>query len=160
MLSVTLLCVGRMREAYYMEAFAEYAKRLGAFCRLAVTELPEQRLPERPAASEIDAALEKEAREILRLIPKGAATVALCVEGERMTSPELARRLAAVLRRGRVVWAAPVGEARGGPAAEHVGPDVSASPRARHAHRAALSRVYDQRGRAVSQINCMGEQQE
>ena len=100
MLSVTLLCVGRMREAYYMEAFAEDAKRLGAFCRLAVTELPEQRLPERPAASEIDAALEKEAREILRLIPKGAATVALCVEGERMTSPELARRLADFTARG------------------------------------------------------------
>ena len=33
MLSVTLICVGKMREKYYAEAFAEYAKRLGAYCR-------------------------------------------------------------------------------------------------------------------------------
>lgn len=100
MLSVTFLCVGKMREKYYTEAFAEYAKRLGAYCRFALLELPEQRLPERPSQREIDAALEKEGQEIQRQIPKGAAVVALCVEGKRMSSPALAQQLAAYANAG------------------------------------------------------------
>ena len=59
MLSITLVCVGKMRETYYISAFAEYAKRLGAYCRFDLVELPEQRLPERPSQKEIHAALEK-----------------------------------------------------------------------------------------------------
>ena len=49
MLSIALVCVGKMRETYYISAFAEYAKRLGAYCRFDLVELPEQRLPERPS---------------------------------------------------------------------------------------------------------------
>ena len=49
MLNVKLICVGRMREKYYIDAFAEYAKRLGAYCRFECLELPEQRLSDAPA---------------------------------------------------------------------------------------------------------------
>ncbi len=48
MLLVKLLCVGRLRERYYREAVEEYRKRLGAFCRFELEELPEERLPEQP----------------------------------------------------------------------------------------------------------------
>lgn len=100
MLSVTLICVGKMREKYYTEAFAEYAKRLGVYCRFELVELPEQRLPERPSQREIDAALEKEGREIVKQIPRGAAVIAMCVEGRRMSSPALAQQLAAYANSG------------------------------------------------------------
>ena len=90
MLSVTILCVGKMREKHYIAAFAEYEKRLGAFCRFELQEIPEQRLPDRPAQKESDAALEREAQEILRRIPKGAAVITLCVEGKSLSSPALA----------------------------------------------------------------------
>lgn len=95
MLSVKLICVGKMRETYYTAAFAEYAKRLGAYCRFELLELPERHLPERPSPREIDAALEREGQEILRQIPKGAAVIAMCVEGRRMSSTALAQQLAA-----------------------------------------------------------------
>lgn len=93
MLNVTLICVGKMREKHYIAAFQEYEKRLGAFCRFSLIELPEQRLPERPAQKEIDAALEKEAQSILDHVPKGAALVAMCVEGTELSSETLAERL-------------------------------------------------------------------
>ena len=92
MLNVTLICVGKMREKHYIAAFNEYEKRLGAFCRFTLAELPEQRLPERPVQKEIDAALEKEARAILEHVPKGAALIAMCVEGKSMSSETLAHR--------------------------------------------------------------------
>ena len=93
-LDAVLVCVGKMRETYYISAFAEYAKRLGAYCRFDLVELPEQRLPERPSQKEIHAALEKEAQAIRARIPKGAAVIAMCVEGKLLSSEALARQLA------------------------------------------------------------------
>ena len=37
MMHVRLLCVGKLKERFYQEACAEYAKRLSAHCRLEVT---------------------------------------------------------------------------------------------------------------------------
>ena len=101
MLSITLVCVGKMRETYYISAFAEYAKRLGAYCRFELAELPEQRLPERPSQKEICAALEKEAQAIRARIPKGAAVIAMCVEGRLLSSEALARSSPVTLRAAR-----------------------------------------------------------
>ena len=93
MLTVKFICVGRMRERFYIEAFEEYRKRLGAYCRLECIEPGEQRLPERPSQAEIDAALEREAREIEKQLPPDAYVVALCVEGREMPSEFMAQLL-------------------------------------------------------------------
>ena len=93
MLSVTVICVGKLKEKHYIAAVEEYQKRLGAFCRFELIELPEQRLSEDPSEKEIAAALEKEAAEIEKKIPSGAAVIAMCVEGTQKSSPELAAQL-------------------------------------------------------------------
>ncbi len=90
MLTVKLVSVGKMKERHYIAAFEEYRKRLGAYCRFESEELPEQRLPENPSQKEIDAALEKERELIQKRIPPRAVLIAMCVEGEGKTSPELA----------------------------------------------------------------------
>ena len=101
MCGVTLICVGKLKEKYYGDAFAEYQKRLGAFCRFALEEIPEQRLSEDPAEKEIAAALEKEAAEIEKRIPAGAAVIALCVEGKTMSSPALAEQMKSWMNAGK-----------------------------------------------------------
>lgn len=93
MLSVTLLSVGKMREKHYIAAFAEYEKRLGAFCKFDLQEIPEQRLSDHPSEKEIDTALAREAGELLRRIPKGSAVIAMCVEGKQLSSPDFAAYL-------------------------------------------------------------------
>ena len=100
MLSVTVLCVGKMREKHFISAFSEYEKRLGAFCRFELQEIAEQRLPDRPAPKEIESALEREAQELLRRIPKGAAVIAMCVEGKQLSSPDFAAYLARLQNSG------------------------------------------------------------
>ena len=90
MLSVKFICVGKMKERFYLDAFAEYRKRLGAYCNLELVEPQEQRLPEKPSRAEIDAALEREAGEILKSIPADACVVALCVEGKEQPSEFMA----------------------------------------------------------------------
>ena len=86
MLAVKLICVGKMRERFYIDAFAEYQKRLQSLCRLELCEIQEQRLAENPSPAEIAAALEKEGQEILKAVPPDACVTALCVEGRQMPS--------------------------------------------------------------------------
>lgn len=93
MVSIHLICVGKLKEKHFAAACGEYEKRLGPFCRLTVTELPEERLPEDPSQAQIDAALEKEAARIREKLPKGAKCIALCVEGRLLSSPQLAQTL-------------------------------------------------------------------
>ena len=76
-----------------MDAAAEYQKRLGAFCRLTLVELPEEKLPPNPSQALITAALKKEAEAIRSKLPPNARTVALCIEGQLLSSQELAGRL-------------------------------------------------------------------
>lgn len=92
-IGVHIICVGKLKEKFYIDAAAEYAKRLSAYCRLQITELPEERLPQNPSRAQIDAALEKEAQAVQGKIPKGAAIIALCVEGTLLSSEKLAAKL-------------------------------------------------------------------
>ena len=95
MQKVTVLCVGKLKEKFYIDAAAEYAKRLSRFCKLELAELPEERLPEDLSPAQIEAALLKEAAAIRAKLPAGAALIALCVEGELRSSEALARQMAA-----------------------------------------------------------------
>lgn len=95
MLGIKFICVGKMRERFYTDAFAEYIKRLGAYCRLETVEIAEQRLPENPSGAQIAAALRREADEILAAVPKDAFIIALCVEGKQISSEELAELITA-----------------------------------------------------------------
>jgi len=81
MLRITLLCVGRMKEKYFVEALREYEKRLQRYCSFELIELQERGSPT------------KEGAELLAHIPAGAYVTALCVEGRALSSTQLASLL-------------------------------------------------------------------
>lgn len=93
MLYIKLICVGKMREKYFTDAFEEYRKRLTPLCRFELCEIPEERLPDEPSAKEIQAALEREEGAILREIPQDSYVCALCVEGKQLPSEGIAAML-------------------------------------------------------------------
>ncbi len=92
---ITLLCVGKLKEKFYAEAVAEYAKRLSRYCKLEIVELAEERLPEAPSPAQVERALLKEAEAVRRKIPPSSRLIALCVEGRLRSSEELGRTMAA-----------------------------------------------------------------
>ena len=53
---VSVLCVGKLKEKFYMDAAAEYSKRLQRHCKFDLIELPEVRLGDNPSRAEIDRA--------------------------------------------------------------------------------------------------------
>ena len=95
MLAVKLICVGKMRERFFIDAFAEYVKRLQAYCKFECVELTEQRISDNPSQNEIAAALAREAADIGRSIPTDAYVVAMCVEGRQMKSEGMGDLIAA-----------------------------------------------------------------
>ena len=100
MQKVSIICVGKMKEKFYMEAAAEYVKRLSRFCKLEIIELPEDRLPDDPSQAQIDAALAKEADAIRGKLPSSCYIIAMCVEGKTRSSEELARLMEESVHQG------------------------------------------------------------
>ena len=98
---VTVLCVGKLKEKFYIDAAAEYVKRLQRHCKLELIELPEQRLPDDPSPAEIQKALRAEGDAIRERLPKGGAVIALCIEGKPCSSQELSRRMADLAVQGK-----------------------------------------------------------
>lgn len=94
MLQIRLICVGKLKEKFYIEASKEYLNRLSGYCKIDVEEIAEARLSERPSEAEIAAALKTEAAAIEARLLKGAAVIALCIEGTQTDSAGLADRLA------------------------------------------------------------------
>lgn len=93
MFDVTLICMGKLKEKFYLSAAAEYEKRLKGYCSFHLIELPEVRLPENPSPAEISAGLEKEAESILAKIPKGCWFCVFTPEGKLLSSESLADKM-------------------------------------------------------------------
>jgi len=91
--SITVLCVGKLKESWLREAAAEYQKRLSPYCRLQVVEVEEERTPEDPSPAQIARTLTAEGERLLSKIPAGAAVFALCIEGKEISSPALSETL-------------------------------------------------------------------
>ena len=93
MLPVLLIVVGKLREPWTREGCAEYVKRLGRYCQLEVREIPDQPEPQVLSEAAIEQIKTREGEGILSRIRPGDRVVALCVDGNGCSSPELARKL-------------------------------------------------------------------
>ena len=95
MQNIDLICVGKLNAKYFAEGVAEYQKRLAAFAAFRILELPEEKIEEKNASDAVvKKALDKEGKAILSNVRKGAAIVAMCIEGKQISSDELAQFLA------------------------------------------------------------------
>ena len=103
MLSVNIICVGKLKESYLREATEEYAKRLKTLCKLSVIELPEERVGDDPSDAEISRTVNAESERIMAKLGKGDYVIALCVEGKNISSEELSARLEDISMRSSTV---------------------------------------------------------
>ena len=101
MFHITLITVGKLKERYYAAAADEYIRRLGAYCKFELIELPESRLPDDPNGTQIAAGLAREAEQIEAKLPRGAWFCVLTPEGTELSSEGLAERLQAEKLNGR-----------------------------------------------------------
>ncbi len=92
-MNVNVICVGKIKEDYFIKATAEFEKRLSRFCNFNVIVLPDKAIPDNASKSEEEIVLKKEGEEILKKIGKSDIVVAMCIEGKELSSTELAEKI-------------------------------------------------------------------
>jgi len=90
MQKIRIIAMGKLTEAAFRDAAAEYARRAGRFFDLSVDELRPEQTPQNPSPGEIAKALDREADRILAALPPRAVVCSLCVEGKPMSSEAFA----------------------------------------------------------------------
>lgn len=93
-MNVNVICVGKIKEDYFIKATAEFEKRLSRFCSFNVICIPDKSIPDNPSEAECSAVLSKEGEQILKKIGKNDIVVAMCIEGKQLSSEQLAKKIA------------------------------------------------------------------
>ncbi|MFJ8259097.1 23S rRNA (pseudouridine(1915)-N(3))-methyltransferase RlmH [Peribacillus asahii] len=89
-MNITIVTVGKLKEKYLKQGIDEYLKRLTAYAKVDIIELPDEKAPETLSDVEMLQIKEKEGERILSKINPDAHVIALAIEGKMKTSEELA----------------------------------------------------------------------
>ena len=92
-MKITLITVGKIKEKYFTDAIAEYAKRLSRYCKLEIIEVADEKTPDGASEALENQIKEKEGERILSKVPDSAYVVALAIEGKQLSSEELAAKM-------------------------------------------------------------------
>lgn len=99
-MKITIACVGKLKEKCLTAGVEEYAKRLQPFCKLEITSISEEKMPQDPSDAEKEQVLAKETERLLKLIPEHSYVFLLDLQGQELTSPGLAAKMDGLALRG------------------------------------------------------------
>ncbi|OAO89074.1 hypothetical protein AXX17_ATUG04790 [Arabidopsis thaliana] len=92
-MQIQIVCVGKLKERYWSDGVAEYSKRMGAYARLDIRELPDEKTPDSMSPAEEEQVRVREGERILAALKPDAHVVALAIDGETWSSEQLAAHL-------------------------------------------------------------------
>lgn len=93
-MKVTILCVGKIKEAFYREAVLEYQKRLSRYCKPEIIEVADEKIPDKASPLVEEQIKQKEAERLFARLKEDAYTITLEILGEKLDSPGFSRLLA------------------------------------------------------------------
>ena len=93
MLNINIICVGKLKETYLKDAVNEYSKRLQKYCNLEITELADEKLPNKLNPSLISDIKNKECNKILQAIHKDSFVFCLDLKGKIFSSEEFSQKI-------------------------------------------------------------------
>ena len=93
MLTINIICVGKIKENYLKDAINEYSKRLSKYCSLKIIELADEKLPEKINDTIINEIKNKECKKIEDQIKKDSYTICLDLKGKQYTSEEFSKKI-------------------------------------------------------------------
>ena len=93
-MKITILTVGNIKEKFYTQAIAEYAKRLSRYCKLNIIEVADEKTPDHAGEALEQKIKEKEGERLLKYIEaENAYVIALAIDGKMPDSVELSERI-------------------------------------------------------------------
>lgn len=92
-MNIDIICVGNIKEKYYIDAIKEYSKRLISYTDINIIEVDEYKLPNNPSNAQINDGLEKEREIIESKIKDRSYIIALAIEGKQISSEDLSKKI-------------------------------------------------------------------
>ncbi|MFE7064590.1 23S rRNA (pseudouridine(1915)-N(3))-methyltransferase RlmH [Sutcliffiella sp. NPDC057660] len=92
-MNISIITIGKLKEKYLKQGIEEYLKRLGAYAKVEVVELPDEKAPEQLSDAEMIQVKRKEGERILAKISDDTHVIALAIEGKQRSSEQLASEI-------------------------------------------------------------------
>ena len=92
MLHINIVCVGKIKENYLKDAIAEYSKRLSKYCKLQITEIADEPIPENVSSKIAENIKNIEGTKILSQL-KNSYVLCLDLKGKQFTSEEFSAKM-------------------------------------------------------------------
>lgn len=92
-MKISIICVGKIKERFYSDAIAEYAKRLSRYCKLEIVEVADEKTPDKASLVEEKQIMEKEASRILSAMKEDSYKIILDIAGKKMDSVSFSSKL-------------------------------------------------------------------
>lgn len=93
MLTINIICVGKIKERYLKNALDEYIKRLSRYCKLNIIELPDEKIPDKLNSNLENEIKSKECNNIVNHIKKDSFVIALDLNGNQFSSEEFSKKI-------------------------------------------------------------------
>ncbi len=92
-MNISIVTVGKLKEKYLKQGIGEYVKRLSAYAKIDIIEIPDEKAPETLSEMEMLQVKAKEGERILAKISDDTHVIALAIEGKMKSSEELAETI-------------------------------------------------------------------
>lgn len=102
-MNISVLAVGKLKDRFFEEGCAEYARRLSRYCALSIREAADEKAPEHLSPAQEEQVKEREGKRLLSLLEAKDHVIALTVTGKAYTSEALAARIGALRDQGKNV---------------------------------------------------------
>ncbi len=93
MLNINIVCIGKIKENYLKDAINEYSKRLSKYCKLSITELPDEKIPDKINENIANEIKTKECNNILNHIKKDSYIICLDLTGKEFSSEDFSKKI-------------------------------------------------------------------
>ncbi|MBR4580725.1 MAG: 23S rRNA (pseudouridine(1915)-N(3))-methyltransferase RlmH [Lachnospiraceae bacterium] len=100
-MKITIIGVGKIKEAYFRDALAEYSKRLSKYCKFQIIEVTDEECPENASEAEEQQVKDREGERILKKIPGGAHVIALAIDGKKTDSVGFSKEMERIFVSGK-----------------------------------------------------------
>ncbi len=93
MLSINIICIGKIKENFFKDAITEYSKRLSKYCNLNIIELLDEKLPSKLNNKIINSIKDSEGKKILSHLKKDSYKICLDLKGKQYSSEEFSYKI-------------------------------------------------------------------
>ena len=93
MLTINIVCIGKIKEKFFKDAIDEYSKRLSKYCKLNIVELPDEKIPEKITTNIANDIKSKECTNMINHIKKDSYIICLDLNGKEFSSEQFSKKI-------------------------------------------------------------------